>query len=212
MEIPMSRPPKSWQVAGSYFEVCNCEAVCPCRWEGVRRKGQPSTYELCDFALSWRITDGAADEVDLAGCSVMMAGTYSNHVVPRTPWRVVLYLDDQASQAQCAALEDVFLGRAGGTTMRNFAAGIGEVFAVRRAHLELDHAPGHERMRAAGFVSAATDHPAQSSGEVSCGIPGHDRPGQEIVAKVFRVDDPPLRWEVTGRCGFASDFAYRSSD
>jgi hypothetical protein len=45
---------------------------------------------------------------------------------------------------------------------------------------------------------------------VSCGIPGHDRPGTEMLTEVQRVDDPPLRWEVFGRCGFATDFAYRS--
>jgi hypothetical protein len=45
---------------------------------------------------------------------------------------------------------------------------------------------------------------------VSCGIPGHDRPGQELRADLFRVHDEPLVWEVTGRCAFATDFTYRS--
>lgn len=205
-------PPISWRVSGSYFEVCNCEAVCPCRWEGSRRQGQPSTYELCDFALSWRIIEGAADGMSLAGLAVVMAGTYSNHVKPRTPWRVMLYVDAGASSAQQSALADIFLGRAGGTTLSNFAAGIGEVYGVRTARLDVDHAPGHEHMRADGFVAASTARLAESDGAVSCGIPGHDRPGQELVAAEFRVDDAPLRWEVSGRCGFASDFMYSSSD
>jgi hypothetical protein len=201
-----------WSVSGSYFEVCNCEAVCPCRWEGERRKGQPSTYETCDFALSWRILDGRAGDLNLAGLSVMMAGTYSNHVTPRTPWRVILYVDDRADPAQRDALSDIFLGRAGGTTLKNFAAGIGEVYAVRTARLELQHASNRERMQAGDFVVAVTDHPAASDGAVSCGIPGHDRSGQEVVAGMFRVSDPPLTWEVTGKCGFAADFAYSSGD
>ncbi len=200
----------SWEVGGTYFEVCNCEAVCPCRWEGERKKGQPSTYETCDFALSWRITEGRIGTLDLSGMSVMMAGTYSNHVTPRTPWRVILYVDDTGDTAQQRALADIFLGRAGGTTLRNFAAGIGEIYAVRPARIELDHTTNKESMRAGPYVTARTERPAQAKGEVSCGIPGHDRPGQELVMEVFAVADPPFGWEVRGRCGFAVDFAYNS--
>jgi len=207
---------RSWTVSGTYFEVCNCEAVCPCRWEGERRRGQPSTYETCDFALSWRIAAGRIGSLDLSGLSVMMAGTYSNHVKPRTPWRVILYVDDAADAAQQRALADIFLGRVGGTTLKNFAAGIGEIYAVRAARIALDHTTNHESMsagsavRAGALVSARTERPAQSAGAVSCGIPGHDRPGQELVMDVFRVADPPFNWEVRGRCGFAADFAYSS--
>jgi hypothetical protein len=200
----------SWSVEGTYFEVCNCEAVCPCRWEGERKKGRPSSYETCDFALSWRITTGRISSLDLSGLSVMMAGTYSNHVTPRTPWRVILYVDDSADAAQQRALSDIFLGRAGGTTLRNFAAGIGEIYAVRPARIALDHTTNRESMQAGKYVTARTKGPAQSDGVVSCGIPGHDRPGQELVMEVFRVADPPLRWEVRGRCGFATSFAYNS--
>ena len=41
-----------WTVAGSYYEVCNCEAICPCRRSAGAKGGRPS-YENCDFALSW---------------------------------------------------------------------------------------------------------------------------------------------------------------
>lgn len=206
---------RSWAVSGTYFEACNCQAVCPCRWEGERREG-PSTYETCDFALSWRITEGRIGSLALSGLSVVMAGSYSNHVSPRTPWRVILYVDDGADAAQQRALADIFLGRAGGTTLRNFAAGIGEIYAVRSARISLDHTPRHESMnagsavRAGALVSARTERAAESAGAVSSAIPGHDRPGQELVMQIFRVADPPFNWEVRGRCGFATAFAYSS--
>ncbi|HEV8400573.1 MAG TPA: DUF1326 domain-containing protein [Gemmatimonadales bacterium] len=200
----------SWTVSGTYFEACNCEAVCPCRWEGERKQGRPSTYETCDFALSWRITEGRIGSLDLSGLSVMMAGTYSNHVTPPTPWRVILYVDDKGDQAQQRALADIFLGRVGGTTLRNFAAGIGEIYAVRPARIELDHTTNKKSMRAGTYVTARTARPAPAKGAVSCGVPGHDRPGQELVMDAFRVEDAPFGWEVRGRCGFATDFEYNS--
>jgi hypothetical protein len=37
-----------------------------------------------------------------------------------------------------------------------------------------------------------------------------DRPGQEIRAETFRYQAPPYAWEMRGKCGFFTDFAYSS--
>lgn len=47
---------------------------------------------------------------------------------------------------------------------------------------------------------------------VSCGIPGHDREGHEVVAEIMRVDEDPLSWEVRGRCSYVATFDYVSDD
>ena len=39
-----------WEVAGSYFEACNCDAVCPCRRVDGRVGGR-STHGVCQLAL-----------------------------------------------------------------------------------------------------------------------------------------------------------------
>src|SRR5262249_43378935 len=102
------------------------------------------------------------------------------------------------------------LGRAGGTSFKNYAQAIGEVHAVRPAKIELDHTQGRERLKIGEFVDAATDYPLHLDQPVSCGIPGHDHPGQELVVSHMRVADPPLQWVIEGRCGFATGFDYRS--
>ena len=56
----------SWRIRGTYFESCNCDAICPCRRiEGVA--GGRSTHGVCMGVLSWLIEEGAADGIDLAG-------------------------------------------------------------------------------------------------------------------------------------------------
>jgi len=197
-----------WHVKGTYFEACNCEAICPCRWQGGRRLATASSYGVCDFALSWCILDGRAGAEDLAGLSVVMAGSYPDG----QPWHVCLYLDERANTAQGEALTNIFLGRAGGTVLRNFAKRIGEVHAVRRAKIELDHAPRRWFMRAGNHVEVRAQEIVPSALPVTCGIPGHDRRGEELRAEVLRVDDAPLTFEVRGRCGFESDFDYRSDE
>ena len=64
-----------WEVAGSYFEACNCDAVCPCRRVDGRAGGR-STHGVCQFALSWQISRGVAGALPLDGLAVVMAGWY----------------------------------------------------------------------------------------------------------------------------------------
>src|SRR5207249_38154 len=117
----------------SYFEACNCEAICPCRQIGDRTGGR-STYGVCQFALSWSILTGHADGIELAGRQAVLAGWYDDDE-PGSRWRVVLWVDEGASDAELDAMADIFLGRAGGTTFTNFARAIGEVHAVHRGRI-----------------------------------------------------------------------------
>jgi len=197
-----------WRAAGTYFEVCNCDAICPCRM----RDGAPggaSTHGDCRFALSWFVEDGHLGDVQLTGMSVVMVGWYDD-AEPHSPWRVALYVDEDADEAQFAAVSAIFLGRAGGTPWRNFANAIDEVHHVRRARIELSHQRGRWGIRVDHYVSVSATHPVETEEVVSCGIPGHDQVGEEVVADRYAVDDDPLAWNFTGRCGYASSFDYRS--
>jgi hypothetical protein len=199
-----------WRVRGSYFEGCNCEAICPCR--SIRgAPGGASTFGECFGALSWHVLDGHADGVDLSDRLVVMTLRYFDRVQPSTRWEVVLYLDDGADDAQAMALADIFLGRAGGTVAAQYGRAIGTVHAVRRARITVEHVAPRKRINVAGYITVEAERLASEPGEVACGIPGLDRPGTELENDIARSDDPALRWEVRGRgASFASDFDYRS--
>lgn len=199
-----------WRVRGSYFEGCNCQAICPCR--SVRgAPGGPSTYGICYGALSWHVLDGHADELDLADLRVVLSIRYHDDVQPSTRWEVVLYVDDRADDAQLLAVSDIFLGRAGGSVARQYGPAIGDVHAVRRAAITVEHVAPRKRLDVAGYVTVEAEAPASEPGEVACGIPGFDHPGTELENDLARSTDPALRWEVRGRgASFASEFDYRS--
>jgi hypothetical protein len=201
--------PTTWRVAGSYFEACSCDAICPCRSVGGRPGGR-STYGICQFALSWHIKDGCADDVVLDGLDVVLAGWYDDDE-RGTRWRIVLYVDDRADAAQCDALTAIYLGRAGGSTLRQFAAAIGTVHEVRSARITLSNEPRRWSIRASTYVTVAATNAVDSAESISCGIPGHDRPGTEVVADQITVADTALRWDLRERCGFATDFDYTSA-
>jgi hypothetical protein len=83
------------------------------------------------------------------------------------------------------------------------------VYGVRRAHIEVVHDRGVQRIRVDDAVNVLARSPFISEASVSCGIPGHDRPGEELVHETLKVEDTPLSFEFRGRCGFATTFDYR---
>jgi hypothetical protein len=205
-----AKVPVDWRVRGSYFEGCNCEAICPCR--SVRgAAGGASTFGVCFGALSWHVHEGHADTVDLSDQLVVMTLRYFDRVQPSTRWEVVLYIDERADDAQLAALTAIFLGRAGGTVAAQYGPAIGEVRAVRRARITVEHVATRKRIGVSGYVTVEAEEPASEPGAVACGIPGFDHPGIELYNDVAWSTDPALRWTVVGRgASFATDFDYRS--
>jgi len=192
-----------WSIAGSYYESCNCQAVCPCR----RLNGAPggdSTYGVCQFLLSWNIHNGEADGVGLAGRQVVMAGFYRD-ADPGKPWSIKLFIDERAEPEPYRQLERIFLGRAGGNMP--FTSNIATVLDVQRAKISLVHERGHETIRVGQLGASAVARRAEYDGQVTCGIPGHDHPGTEYIASLA-MHDGPLQWDYEERCGFATDFHF----
>jgi hypothetical protein len=200
-----------WRVRGSYFEGCNCEAICPCR--AVHgQPGGPSSYGECFGALSWHVQDGHADGLDLSGVPVVMTLRYFDNIRPTSPWEVVLYIDERADAAQRAALADIFLGRAGGTVAELYGPAIGTILAVRSARISLEHVAPRKRVGVVGYVTLESEGAASELNDVQCGIPGFDHPGTELYGDGLHATDPLLRFEVRGKrhASFFTDFDYHS--
>ena len=198
-----------WHLQGTYFESCNCDAICPCRRIGGVA-GTRSTHGICLGALSWLIEDGRADEVTLDRLGVVLAIRYDDDE-PGSPWSVFLYVDDRADPAQRAALEGIFLGSRGGD-IEQHAPWIWKerhVLGVGAATIEIDHTPRRQWFRVEDRVEVRVSAPVPEQPVVTCVIPGHDRDGEELTVEVLRVSEqPPLAFEYRGVCAYASTFDY----
>ena len=201
----------SWRIRGTYFESCNCDAICPCRRiDGV--PGGRSTHGVCMGVLTWLIDEGAADGVDLAGLPVAMAVRYSDDE-PGSPWTWILYLDARAASEQRSALEEIFTGRSGGDAEAHFpwVWKASELVAVRSVELEVDHTRRRQRLRIRDRVSVRIRDRYDGAETVSCVIPGYERPGEELVTDELLVEDGQLQFSYRGVCGYASTFDYAGS-
>jgi hypothetical protein len=201
-----------WQISGTYLEACNCEAICPCRTVGGKKGGR-STEGICQGSLSWQIDEGTAGEVDLSGLCVVLALRYDDDE-PGSPWAFYLYLDQRANRTQHEALEEIFLGRLGGTPEVQFpwVWKKSMLLGVRQVSIEIDHTPGRGWFRAGGEVTVRVREPVASSETVTCVIPGHHQQGREVIADRLAVADEALDFELSGKCGYESGFAYSSED
>jgi hypothetical protein len=198
----------SWRIRGTYFESCNCDAICPCRRiDGVA--GGRSTHGVCLGVLSWLIEEGAVDDVDVAGLPVALASRYSDDE-PGSPWTWILYLDARASSEQRTALEGVFTGRLGGDAKRHFpwAWKESDLVAVRPVEIEADHTRRRERLRIRDRVKLVIRDRYAGDETVTCVIPGHEQSGEELVADELVVEDGPLAFSYRGVCGYGSTFDY----
>jgi len=198
----------SWRVSGSYFESCNCEAICPCRRiDGV--PGGRSTYGECLGVLSWVIERGHAGDVTLYGLAVALATRYHDDE-PGSPWSFVVYLDERGDAKQLEALEAIYTGRLGGDALTHFpwAWKDATCLAVRPVQIEVAHEPRRQWLRVRDRVSVRIRDRYAGPQTVTCVIPGHERSGEELVADELRVADAPLDFAFAGNCGYASSFDY----
>lgn len=201
-----------WQLAGSYLEACNCEAICPCRRIGGRAGGR-STHGVCMGALSWKITSGHAGEVGLADLGVVLASRYDDDE-QGSPWTYMLYVDERGDEAQRRALGEIFTGTQGGTALKQFpwAFKPANLLGVRAAAIEIDHTAGRGWFRAGTQVTVRVREPVADQETVTCVIPGHHRGGRELLADLIEVGEGPLEFALSDVCAYESTFAYSSAD
>ena len=79
-----------------------------------------------------------------------------------------------------------------------------ESVTVRRARIEFGE--GEVRVGSSMRLSATTR--VVTDAQVSCIVPGHDRPGSELVNDEVLVRDGTFDFELHGTCAFTRDFDY----
>jgi hypothetical protein len=199
-----------WRIQGSYFESCNCDAICPCRMvSGV--KGGRSTHGICFGVLSWLVEDGHAGDVGLSGLAAAFVIRYDDDE-PGSPWSFVVHVDERGSEEQRRALAAILLGELGGEAVLRlpWVAKPSELIDVIASPIEITSGDSGHELRVGRAVALAATRPFETDEVVACGIPGYGNPGTELLADEFVVSDGPFSWELSGNCAFASPFDYSS--
>jgi hypothetical protein len=121
----------SWRIAGSYFETCSCDVVCPC----TASLSFGATNDYCRVVLVFNIKDGEVEGVDVSGLKVAAVAD-TPRVMTDGNWRLGVFMDAAASDEQAEKLGGVFSGALGGP-MEALGPLIGENLGVQRAPIEV---------------------------------------------------------------------------
>ena len=149
------------------------------------------------------------DGIDVSGLPVALAFRYDDDE-PRSPWTWLLYLDERATPEQQAALAEVYTGRLGGDAATHFpwAWKPSTLVAVRPVQFEVSHARRRQLLRIRDEVTVRIRDRHAEEAAVTCAIPGHDQPGEELVTAELALRHEALAFEHAETCGYASRFEY----
>jgi hypothetical protein len=109
----MSAAPIPWQIAGDYFENCNCNMVCPCVFSPGQLFTAKPTNGFCEVGFAFHIDHGLYGDVALDGLNAIVMARAPGTMADGN-WSVAVYLDDRADNRQRDALQTIFTGSAGG--------------------------------------------------------------------------------------------------
>lgn len=196
---------EEWNIRGDYVEACNCDVTCQCL------AMEPPDDGVCTGSFLFHIDDGQYGDVDLSGLHVGLLIRTEEGVMfdPDTAWDVVLLVDETADDDQRAAIEDIYLGRAGGIFAAAADAHVesSEVaiapFSYTRDgtdfSVEVGDIASVEAVGKRGFnddIGTISPHPLTKSHELNMG---------KSTSATVSYDDT-FAWDVSGNNSFLGDF------
>ena len=200
----------SWKLEGEYFENCNCDILCPCLTSSMMG---PGDYERCMVPMIVDIHKGSFNEVALDGLKFVMI-IDAPAVMSEGNWRIALYIDERASEAQRQALADILSGQNGGPPQM-LAGLIGEQLGVKYVPINYTSDERRKRVEVPGIMEFEVEGIAASEDEPVIHINNIHHPmGTDLpIARglVGRYNDPDYNFafDNTGKNGHYRDFVWQ---
>jgi len=149
----------AYELEGTILEVCNCNVLCPC-WIG-----ENPDNGTCDAVVAYHIDKGSINGTDVTGRTFVILAHLPGNVLQGN-WRSYYIVDDKATEAQQAALVDVWTGKLGGP-LADFAQLTGEVLGVDRAPVSYELHEGKGTLKVGSFVEAEMTPYVGSTGQTT---------------------------------------------
>jgi hypothetical protein len=173
----------SWSLSGEYLENCNCDVLCPCITSSLQG---PADHDRCILPMAMRFDAGSADGVSLAGLgAILIADT--PQVMAEGGWRVAVYIDERADEAQREALVGILSGAQGGPPAM-LAGLVGEMLGVKFVPMEWSGEGDRRRVTVPGVLDFDVEGLRAPGGEDVIRITGVFHPmGSDLAVAQSRT-------------------------
>lgn len=108
----------SWRIKAKYYEACNCAYGCPCNMNGF------PTHGFCEGTVTFHVTEGERDGVDLAGAKVAAAVKWPG-AIHEGNGNLAVFID--GTDAQREALVPILTAQDPGLPWEILAATVSEI-------------------------------------------------------------------------------------
>jgi hypothetical protein len=197
----------TWNMEGTYFESCSCDAICPCTWSALTAR---ATNDRCNALLAFHVERGEVEGVDISGLNwAMLLDTPP--VMSEGNWRVGAFLDAAASDEQRTQLGRIVSGELGGPPAM-LGPLIGEMLGVEVAPITFEEADGTHRVQIGDDVAVEVKEFTALEGGDPVVLTNVFHPAGSTLtvapATDVRVDAMGVRFGQAGNSGFAAPFAW----
>ncbi len=195
-----------YHLEGSLLEACSCGVLCPC-WIGEDPDGGE-----CFAFNAYAFDKGQVGGVDISGLTLVNIVHIPGNVLTPGSWKVAMFVDSKANEAQKKALVGVFRGEYGGP-LADLAGLVGEVLTVESVPISHGIREGAGSISIPGILDAEMAPYRGPHGEITTlthsafsTVPGW--PAYVSKASKNKVNLPRLNmvWEFEGRNAIQSDY------
>ncbi|CUH46583.1 DUF1326 domain-containing protein [Ruegeria atlantica] len=203
----------AWNVSAELVETCNCNMLCPCWF------GQADLMLLdqgyCATSLLIRISEGSHEGVDLSGQNAIVSLHFPGPTLFDANGTGRVYIDENASDAQAAALETILQGASGGG-MEVPASLLSTWLPTKRAGISVTEADGEITASVAGVGEMKSRRLVNDLGNkmklqnaafsLAFGHEGHEGDLAPSDGTTWNDADMPVTW--AGRSGVVGQVAW----
>jgi hypothetical protein len=125
--------------------------------------GEDPDGGTCDGLFAWHIDKGSVNGTDVSGRTFGFVAHIPGNVLNGN-WRIVVFLDDQATEEQQQALLDVWTGKLGGP-VADLAQLVGEIMGTERVRITFEVEGMKGTMKYGDYASAQLEPFKGATGE-----------------------------------------------
>ena len=197
----------AWQLDGTYFESCSCDEVCPCTWSAFTAE---ATLDRCRALLAYHVESGDINGVDVGGLSFALF-LDTPPVMSTGNWRVGVYLDDAASDAQAEQLGALLSGQLGGPPAM-LGPFIGEMLGVEKTRIAFRDDGRTHHVAIGDAVDLGVEDFVAIEGQDPVQLTNVLHPSNTTLtvapARAARLSTFGIDWGREGQSGFSAPFSW----
>jgi len=198
---------EKWNIAGEYFESCNCDLICACLVQA------DTPRDRCDAALAFHIDSGTYGQTKLDGLSAVLVVSFPGPGKMRNGnWTAAVYVDEKGTKEQQEALGNIFSGKAGGTPGALFTGLVSKFLGVKATPISFQINGNDRKLSIPNILDIDISAVTGRDGKEPIWATNAAHPVSQKLAlaasRAYSYSDHNLSWNTSGTNGHFAPFTW----